>query len=84
MIAWLAFTPSYTAPRRGGMKRLGAHAFRPERPRSLCGYVSRAKAGGPADESARRCTWCRRVEDGLSVDHSADGRGWPEQEGATT
>jgi len=68
--SWLSFTPKYTQPRRAQTVRLGAHAFRDEAPRSLCGYVARADAGGPPDDGARRCWWCRRVVRGVSPDRS--------------
>lgn len=70
VIRWLAFTPAYSSARGSQVKRLGAHAFRDDAPRSLCGYVERERAGGPADEKARRCEWCTRVEIGRSQDQS--------------
>jgi len=73
---WLAFTPAYGAARGSQPARLGAHAFRDEAPRSLCGYVERARAGGPAAKDARPCRWCERVADGRSADRSDGGRGW--------
>lgn len=79
MIAWLAFTPRHAAGgynRTGQRARLGANAFRDDAPRSLCGYVERARAGSAADASARRCVWCERVERGESADLSHSGRGW--------
>lgn len=72
MIAWLAFTPAYDHPRGDQPARLGAHAFHSEAPRSLCGYVPRERAGGPAADTARRCEWCLRVEAGVSADRSGD------------
>ena len=70
MTSWLAFTPAYTMPRGDQTARLGAHAFRADAPRSLCGYVELRRAGGPADDSARRCEWCKRVVAGVSADRS--------------
>lgn len=70
MTSWLSFTPAYTIPRGAQRKRLGAHAFRDDAPRSLCGYVARERAGGTADASARRCVWCERVARGESADLS--------------
>lgn len=67
---WLAFTPAYTNQRGAQTQRLGAHAFRADRPRSLCGYVERVKAGSLAGTDARRCVWCERVIDGKSMDRS--------------
>jgi len=70
MIHWLAFTPAYTSPRGNQTQRLGAHAFRANAPKSLCGYVRRERAGADAASEARHCTWCIRVELGLSADWS--------------
>lgn len=70
MTTWLAFTPAHIAPRGQQRDRLGAHAFHDDAPRSLCGYVERAKAGGPADDAARPCVWCKRVIAGVSQDRS--------------
>lgn len=74
MIAWLSFTPSYTWARGAQTKPLGAHAFRDDAPRSLCGYVARVSVGGTADADARRCTWCGRVVSGRSPDRSNEIR----------
>ena len=68
---WLAFTPAYTNQRGAQTQRLGAHAFRADHPRSLCGYVERVKTTGTADADARRCVWCERVIDDKSMDRSA-------------
>jgi hypothetical protein len=73
---WLAFAPAYANPRGAQTQVLGAHAFRADAPRSLCGYVERAKAGGPADHAARPCVWCKSVIAGISQDRSGDDRGW--------
>lgn len=73
---WLSFTPAYTMPRLAQTERLGAHAFQDGAPRSICGYVERERAGGPADDAARRCVWCKRVIVGTSADRSGDTRGW--------
>jgi hypothetical protein len=66
---WLSFAPRHTSPRRSQSKVLGAHAFRTG-PRSLCGSIARAAAGGPASDEARRCVWCERVIKGVSPDRS--------------
>lgn len=68
-VDWLSFTPRDKTPRRSQPKALGAHAFRAG-PRSLCGSIARAQAGGPASEEARRCVWCERVIKGISPDRS--------------
>lgn len=65
---WLACRPAYGNPRRAQTQVLGAHAFRDGAPKSLCGYVERSRAGGPADDAARPCVWCRRVIAGVSQD----------------
>lgn len=81
MIAWLAFMPRYSAARGSQRAKLGAHGFRTDAPRSLCGYVERHRAGEPAGDSARRCVWCERVERGESPDRSNSGRGWSANHG---
>lgn len=68
---WRAFTPQYTRPRGAQTARLGAHAFYEEAPRSLCGYVPRDRAGGPATTTARRCVLCARLITRNSMDRSA-------------
>lgn len=79
---WLAFTPSYTAPRGIHTRPVGAHAFRDDAPRSLCGFVKRERAGDAADAAARRCTWCIRVVDEVSADYSGgEVRGVAEGQG---
>lgn len=81
-IAWLAFTPAYSSPRRSTrLAVLGAHAFRSGASRSLCGYVERERAGGDAAVTARRCEWCKRVVAGRAADRSAAPAA-PEQRGA--
>ena len=62
-VAWLSFTPAYTAPRGAQRERLGAHAFYqdPEVTRSVCGYVPTDKTNGPAAQNARRCVLCVRA-----------------------
>lgn len=67
---WLSFTPAYTNRRGSQQQRLGAHAFNAGA-RSLCGYAQREKAGGPADDTARRCVWCERVVSGMCPDRSS-------------
>lgn len=73
---WRKYTPAYTMPRGRHSKPLGAHAFRPGKPKSICGYAPAARAGGPAEDSDRRCDWCQWVIVGKSKDLSDDKRGW--------
>lgn len=67
---WLAFTPAYATRRSVSLETLGAHAFRDDAPRSLCGYVERDRVGAEADGKARRCSWCERVAAGRAMDRS--------------
>lgn len=80
MIAWLAFTPAYTSKRGAQEIRLGSHAFRADAPRSLCGYITRGRAGEPAAAADRRCVWCRRVIAGVSADRSGGPQPQPTEE----
>jgi sigma-70-like protein len=66
-IEWLSFSPVYPKPSVSNSNFTGAHAFRPEAARSLCGYLLRERAGEPADDVARRCTWCKRVVAGIAA-----------------
>jgi hypothetical protein len=73
---WRKFTPAYSRGRGTHTEPLGAHAFRADAPKSLCGYVKKERAGGSAEDSDRRCDWCKRVERGASKDLSHDSCGW--------
>jgi hypothetical protein len=77
-VSWLAFTPAYHSPRGAQRARLGAHAFRDNALRSICGYVERARAGVAATAQDRHCRWCECAADGRSKDlsESTTPTGW--------
>lgn len=73
---WLSFKPAYNNPRGNQPAPLGAHAFREDGPRSLCGSIGRERVTSEAHISARRCVWCERVIAGRSADRSGAPRAY--------
>ena len=71
LVTWLGFVPQYNNARGRQPARLGAHAFEPGAPMSLCGYAPREKTTGDAAPEARRCVMCDRIIGGRALPRGA-------------